>query len=196
MRYNIRTDDETSLLKAMNAGREGNRCVMIKMSKSASTTAPLQKFCIRDIVVFLKEYLRLSAKGYEIVVFNLDQELCHSVDQSNPSEYDLSQSPAMLKTDVEASEALPSSNANMSNSITSQPKNVLPKWSSLLMAANAVMHCNLKRPRYRIRDSMSSEDEEIETSKRMRRNIYSILLRHVESATIALESISRVTRTG
>ncbi|WOL16950.1 hypothetical protein Cni_G25738 [Canna indica] len=154
-------------------------------------------------------------------------------------ESDLSQFPAQLKTDFEASEALPSNNSNMPCSITSKTKNVLPKGSSILMAANALQYeynrwflryidkfldtlqsedgdsacelevanllCQLKRvddwlnnitrkdlnwPRDRIRDNMLSEDEEIEACERVRRKIYSILLRHVESAAIALESMS------
>ncbi|KAJ8486212.1 hypothetical protein OPV22_018697 [Ensete ventricosum] len=42
----------------------------------------------------------------------------------------------------------------------------------------------------RLRDGMLSEEEEAEACERVRRKIYNVLLRHVESAAIALESMS------
>ncbi|CAL9084626.1 unnamed protein product [Musa textilis] len=45
-------------------------------------------------------------------------------------------------------------------------------------------------PRDRLRDGVPSEEDEAEACERVRRKIYTVLLRHVESAAIALESMS------
>lgn len=45
-------------------------------------------------------------------------------------------------------------------------------------------------PRDRLRESLSTEDDEVEACQRVRWKIYSVLLRHVESAAVALESMS------
>lgn len=45
-------------------------------------------------------------------------------------------------------------------------------------------------PRDRVRESLSTEDDEVEACQRVRWKIYSVLLRHVESAAVALESMS------
>ncbi|CAL9073518.1 unnamed protein product [Musa acuminata var. zebrina] len=45
-------------------------------------------------------------------------------------------------------------------------------------------------PRDRLRDGVLSEEDEAEACERVRRKIYNVLLRHVESAAIALESMS------
>ncbi|XP_074577934.1 uncharacterized protein LOC141834511 [Curcuma longa] len=55
---------------------------------------------------------------------------------------------------------------------------------------NDIASEDLSRPRGRGRDSMSTEGEEAEACRRVRRKIYGILLQHVESAAIALESMN------